>query len=164
MSADCERHVLAIDPGASGGMAVRAHGATTAFPMPGTGGDVVESIKSAVVAARCEGCEFVAVVERVGGFVGKGQPGSAMFKFGERYGFVLGALQGLGAKVVLVRPQEWQKVFGLGTAKAAGSKVVWKNRLKGEAQRRFPELKVTLATADALLINEWERVSSSGGE
>jgi hypothetical protein len=33
----------------------------------------------------------------------------------------------------------------------------WKNKLKAEAQRRFPKQKVTLANADALLIYEWAR-------
>ena len=32
------------------------------------------------------------------------------------------------------------------------SKTEWKNRLKGMAQQLYPDLKVTLATADALLI------------
>jgi hypothetical protein len=46
-------------------------------------------------------------------------------------------------------------VFGLGTASRCASKSEWKNKLKAEAQRRFPDLKVTLKTADALLILEW---------
>ena len=56
---------------------------------------------------------------------------------------------------VLVRPQTWQKDFGLGTASRCASKSEWKNKLKAEAQRRFPHLGVTLQTADALLILEW---------
>ena len=60
-------------------------------------------------------------------------------------------------RLVLVRPQVWQKGFGLGTASACAKKSEWKNKLKGEAQRRFPELRVTLGTADALLIGEWYR-------
>lgn len=56
---------------------------------------------------------------------------------------------------MLVRPQVWQKVFNLGTAASCASKSEWKNKLKAEAQRRFPHLPVTLATADALLILEW---------
>ena len=53
-----------------------------------------------------------------------------------------------------MRPQDWQKGFGLGTASACASKRIWKNKLKAEAQRRFPHLNVTLKTADALLILE----------
>ena len=49
--------------------------------------------------------------------------------------------------------------FGLGTAASCASKSEWKNKLKAEAQRRFPQLNVTLKTADALLIIEWVRAA-----
>ena len=78
-----------------------------------------------------------------------------MFRFGEHFGFVKGVIQALEIRLLLVRPQVWQKGFGLGTASACSSKTEWKNKLKAEAQRRFPHLKVTHKTADALLILEW---------
>ena len=58
-------------------------------------------------------------------------------------------------RLELVRPQVWQRAFSLGTASRCASKSVWKNKLKAEAQRRFPDLLVTHSTADALLILEW---------
>jgi hypothetical protein len=61
----------------------------------------------------------------------------------------------MGMRLELVRPQVWQKAFGLGTASACASKSIWKNKLKAEAQRRFPHLKVTHKTGDALLILEY---------
>jgi hypothetical protein len=78
-----------------------------------------------------------------------------MFRFGENFGFIKGAVQALGIRLVVVRPQVWQKGFGLGKASACASKSEWKNKLKAEAQRRFPQLNVTLKTADALLLLEW---------
>lgn len=39
----------------------------------------------------------------------------------------------------------------------AQSKTAWKNKLKEEAQRRFPQLDITLKTADALLILDYAR-------
>ena len=105
--------------------------------------------------ADVEHAACLCVLEEVNGFVGKAQPGSAMFKFGEGYGFLKGVVQALGIRLVLVRPQVWQKAFGLGTASRCASKSEWKNKLKAEAQRRFPELNVTLKTADALLILDW---------
>ena len=39
----------------------------------------------------------------------------------------------------------------------AREKTAWKNKLKAEAQRRFPDLRVTLKTCDALLILEVAR-------
>ena len=149
--------IIAIDPGASGGVAVAAFGKVVCQAMPATQGDVMELIRDVYRTAEVEDVETVCVLEEVNGFVGKAQPGSAMFKFGEGYGFIKGVVQTLGIKLVLVRPQVWQKSFGLGTASRCASKSEWKNKLKAEAQRRFPELLVTLATADALLILEWMR-------
>jgi hypothetical protein len=90
-------------------------------------------------------------LEKVGGYTGgTGQPGSAMFKFGMGYGFIQGALMTLGARIELVAPQAWQKAMGCLTK---GDKNVSKRR----AQELFPTLKVTHATADALLIAEFNR-------
>ena len=147
--------VIAIDPGVSGGVAVCAFGKTICHTMPATQGDVLELIRDLKRAADTEGIECICVLEEVGGFAGKAQPGSAMFKFGEGYGFLKGVIQALGIKLELVRPQIWQKSFGLGTASRCASKTEWKNKLKAEAQRRFPQLRVTLATADALLIADY---------
>ena len=44
-----------------------------------------------------------------------------------------------------------QKHIGVGT-RGGMSKTEWKNKLKSEAQRRYPDQTVTLATADGLLI------------
>ncbi len=136
-------------------MAVRWFEKTDCWPMPGTEGDVLERLREIKRMAGLEGDELVCVLEEVSGFAGKAQPGSAMFRFGEQFGFVKGAVQALGIRLVMVRPQVWQKGFGLGTASACASRGEWKNRLKAEAQRRFPQLKVTLKTADALLMLEW---------
>ena len=152
--------VIAIDPGVSGGIAVSAFGKTLAYAMPETEGDRLELLRSFKTTANVEGADCVCVLEEVNGFVGKAQPGSAMFKFGAHYGFLKGVAQALGIRLVLVRPQVWQRVFGLGTAASCANSREWKNKLKAEAQRRFPELNVSLKTADALLILEWARVTA----
>ena len=143
---------MAIDPGVSGGIAVFGPGKPFAYPMPDTAGDVLELLRELHQSAGLENADCECVLEQVGGFVGKRQPGSAMFKFGEGFGFLKGVIQTLRIPLELVRPQDWQKVFHLGTAAGCGGGKVWKNKLKAEAQRRFPHLKVTLATADALLL------------
>jgi hypothetical protein len=51
----------------------------------------------------------------------------------------------------MVPPKKWQKVIGF-QKRPGEEQRVWKNRLKEEAQRRFPSVKVTLNNADALLI------------
>src|SRR5690349_21908963 len=104
--------------------------------MPGTQGDLLALVREIREAGVAEGQELVCVLEEVSGFAGKAQPGSAMFRFGEHFGFVKGVVQALEVRLVLVRPQVWQKGFGLGTASACGSKTEWKDKLKAEAQRR----------------------------
>jgi hypothetical protein len=149
--------IVAIDPGVLGGIAVSGFGKVECSPMPETEGDVVDYIKSVKAAATMEGGDLVCVLEQVGGFAGKAQPGSAMFRFGEHFGFLKGVIQTLEIRLVLVRPQVWQRGFGLGTASACRTKSEWKNKLKAEAQRLFPHLPVTLKTADALLILDYAR-------
>ena len=149
--------VIAIDPGKSGGVAVAGFGAVACHAMPETEGDMLDLIRGIKSGGDVEVAETVCVLEEVGGFAGKAQPGSAMFRFGENFGFIKGLVQALGIMLELVRPQVWQKAFGLGTASACASKTEWKNKLKAEAQRRFPNLHVTHKTADALLILEWKR-------
>ena len=143
--------VLGIDPGASGGIACWSHDEPIrAWAMPATEGDQIELIRGLIGPGGA-----VAFVEQVGGFTGKGQPGSAMFKFGRSFGFTLGVLQTLDVRVELVLPQKWQKPLGLGTASSCASRSEWKAKLRACAQRLHPKLKPTLATADAILILEF---------
>jgi hypothetical protein len=97
--------------------------------------------------------DTVVYLEQVGGYVGGGgQPGSAMFKFGQNFGMCLTVPRALGMKVITYTPQQWQKPLGIGTVRTAGGKTPWKNKLKAAAQALYPKVKVTLSTADALLI------------
>lgn len=149
--------ILAIDPGKSGGIAyyTPADGSKPArayaYPMPDTPGGVLELLRDAVAVAG--GPERVEVfLESVSGYAGgPGQPGSAMFRFGEGFGFIQGACMALGVSVALVHPQRWQKALALGT-RGATDKAAWKRKLRAAAERLFPSLRVTLKTADALLI------------
>ena len=142
---------IAIDPGKSGGIAVRYPGENViAYNMPDTEGD----LRDLFVNIYSPDSPTVAYVEKVGGYIGgPGAPGSAMFNFGRNFGFILGALSGLYIRTELITPQKWQKKLGLGTSKGL-TPTQWKNKLKAEAQRLFPDIRVTLKTADALLILE----------
>jgi|SRR5208282_382128 len=150
--------IISIDPRQSGGLAVKHDGQPVqTFPMPPTEGDLLCLLRQ----LAADPANTLAVVEEVSGFVGKAQPGSSAFKFGRGFGFVLGCIQALGVRLELVRPSKWQKPLGLGTASTCASKVEWKNKLKAHAQRLYPALKVTLATADALLILDFALRSSA---
>ncbi len=111
-----------------------------------------------------------AVIEEVSGYVGKEQPGSAMFKFGQNYGALLMALTAARISHESVRPQTWQKAMGIPPRKKAvrkspdgepegekETKGQFKRRLKAKAQQLFPKTKVTLTNCDALLLAEYCR-------
>lgn len=173
-------NLIAIDPGASGGIATLTNGVVEALAMPETPTDVYEMLAGVVVKSHNTngGQPFRAYMEKVGGFTGgAGQPGSAMFNFGRSVGIVEGILIGLQIPFELITPQRWQKSFQLGTRGTvrppagfvaleerkriqkinADAKRDWKNKLKEHAQRLFPHISVTLKTADALLILEYAR-------
>lgn len=144
--------LLAIDPGASGAIAVKWPGKPIlAYPMPDDN-DLVEMMGAYQGACLLDGTDLVAYLEEVGGYIGKPQPGSSMFKFGSGYGFIRGVLAANRIKTVLVRPQTWQKgVSGVQSTKGPERK----RALKEAAARLYPNIKVTLTNADALLIADY---------
>jgi len=145
--------LLAIDPGLSGGLAVhRPDAGASAFPMPPTEGDVVDALRSLLV----EGVTH-AWVENVPWVTGGRISPASTGKLQRNVGVLHGALLALGIPHTLVAPQDWQKPLRLGTRSGCATSTEWKNKLKAEAQRRFPGLAVTLATADALLLLDYAR-------
>ena len=139
-------NLLAIDPGASGGLAF-GDTASAKDPalhaMPETVHDLAELIRDSEVEH--------AFVELVGGYIGKAQPASSAFVFGENYGKIQGILATIGIPFTLVRPQKWQLALSLGNSKGM-KKHEWKAKLKAKAQQLYPSVKITLQTADALLL------------
>lgn len=136
--------IIAIDPGANGGIACY-DGDTRVYKMPDTETDIVDLLDDLIG----EYPNVTVYIEKVGGFTGQGQPGSRMFTFGRGVGVIIGALIAYRCKIIEVPPTKWQKPYG--TSKGM-TKTEWKNKLKDHAQKLFPHLKVTLSTADALLI------------
>ena len=143
---------IGIDPGKSGGLAVLFGKEVNCTKMPETEGDVLHWIKANA------SFDSVCVIEKVGGYVGKGkdgkggQPGSAMFVFGQGYGGLRMALLACSIPFEEVTPQRWQKAIMHSGRGKHESKTQWKNRCKARAMQQFPGVNVTLATADALLI------------
>jgi hypothetical protein len=139
-----------------------AGGEVRAVSMPKTEGELAAAMREIVTAAGGP-ASVAAYVEQVGGYVRTegGQPGSAMFKFGRGFGFLLGVCAALLVPVELVTPQRWQKGVSAGV-RSGLSRADWKRKLKAQAERLFPSHRVTLATADALLILEWARRAERG--
>ena len=157
---------VAIDPGVSGGIAfnletggvnVKDKADAMAMGMPATDRDIIDELR-----LICEDDKIVAIIEDVPKYVGNNVPGSSIFPLAYNVGFVRAALMTMNVPVILVKPHDWQKHFRLGTKKDAGSTTAWKNKLKSEAQRRHPHLKVTLKTADSLLLLDFARESLLG--
>jgi hypothetical protein len=143
--------IIGIDVGASGGIAIMYPQKTVTHEKLGES-EIVDILNELKAFSFIDNYELVAYIEEVGGFIGKAQPGSAMFKFGRNFGFWLGVLASCRIKTVLVRPQVWQKgLSGLQGIKGTERK----KALKEHACRLYPDLKVTLANCDALLIAEY---------
>ena len=158
---------VGIDPGVGGGLAVVSRDGkwANAIAMPSAEAEVWKWFGQVIqISGRLFtfGC-----IELVGGYVGsynreegddgsKSNPGSAMFVFGQSYGALRMALVAAEIPFEAVRPQAWQKELGIMRTGEVGV-TQWKNRLKLEAQRLFPDIKVIKKTADALLIAEYAR-------
>lgn len=83
----------------------------------------------------------------------------SMFNFGKSAGICYGICQAFGITPIEVMPAQWQKVC---FAKKSGTRQQWKNRLKEIAQKRFPNVKVTLSNCDALLILSYGMLMTNG--
>lgn len=145
--------VIAVDPGASGGIAWARGEELGCCPMPAAITDAVDLLRS--MRAEADQCEIW--IEDVPKFVGKAIPSSTTAVLFKNFGYIEGAATAFGYRVILIKPHDWQKFFRLGTKSDCASTTEWKNKLKAEAARRFPTLDVTLKTADALLILDFAK-------
>jgi len=148
--------VLAIDPGVSGGFAAQTPEGLSTGPLPDTEGEIL-----AVLRKNATG-EHVCFLEDLVKFTGTPMPSSSMAPYAGNWGFLKGALMALDYRVILVKPQAWQKKLGLGTSKGL-QKREWKAKLRGEAERLFPGARITLANADALLILRFAELEIGSG-
>lgn len=132
---------MGIDPGQSGGIAVINGDIARAHNMPETERDVWDLLTSYTGSGI-----VCAVIEKVHAMPKQGV--SSTFKFGKGYGALRMALIASGVPFREVAPQTWQKALGCLTG---GDK----NVSKAMAQQLYPHLKITHATADALLLATW---------
>ena len=134
--------LLAIDPGASGGLAWRdADGIVHAEPMPDGMTAQVDFLRS--LAAGLPG--LTAIMEKVGTYVPGNHVGSAC-TFARHCGHLEAALYALGIPFTEVAPGVWMKKLGT----LPKDKAERKRAIRELMARRFPALEVTLKTADAL--------------
>lgn len=143
--------ILAIDPGLSGGIAIGSpsNGLQHIHPMPPTDTDIADLLRQWPGATL--------IIEKLPVFFPGAKGGMAsMAKLQRNAGVIYGICAALNIRVIEVNPHDWQKHFKLGTrSKSTGGYTEWKNKLKAEAQRRYPSFKITHAVSDAVLILEW---------
>tara|TARA_Y100000310_G_scaffold339479_1_gene432243 strand:+ start:2211 stop:2699 length:489 start_codon:yes stop_codon:yes gene_type:complete len=145
-------NVIGIDPGASGGITtIWAYGGgIDTVKMPDTERDVWDALTD-MVEAHTEITKpnpNFAYIEAVHAMPKQGVVSS--FKFGQNYGMLRAFLIALDIPFETVSPVKWQTALGCRTG---GNK----NITKAKAQELFPDIKVTHAIADALLIAEYGR-------
>ena len=136
---------IGIDPGKGGGVAIIFQDKLYASRCPDTIHDMVEEVS---VPLEMMGTKptSVACIELVHSMPGNGV--RSMFTFGQNYGTWLGIMATLKIPYSIVPPGKWMKHYG-SMPKARKDR---KNRLKQLAQQAWPDHRITLATADAILL------------
>jgi hypothetical protein len=156
-------YFLGLDPGVNGGIAILRHGreqtprwtnfrSVVLFSMPEVSEDIWNILERELPPKEERASKVVAALEKVGGYVGHEQPASRAFTFGASYGELRAFLIAGAIPRWEPTPQRWQRKLGIPGKKKNETKVQWKNRLRGEALKLFPGEKITLKTADALLL------------
>ncbi|MES2995877.1 MAG: hypothetical protein V4733_03615 [Verrucomicrobiota bacterium] len=146
--------IIGLDPGKTGGIAWWQNGEMQAERLPETMADLWNLIFIRIVCGEPEWLHAdtstccIAYLEEVHSSPQMGV--KSAFSFGQTFGRLEMALSAARIPFQRVRPQVWQKAMGCMTR---GDKNVSKRR----AQELFPHLKITHATADALLIAEYGR-------
>ena len=153
--ADVQTFYLGVDPGLGGGLALIASDATPddVVPMPKTDHDLAEFF-SALYGIDAIPHKTFAIIERVHAMPKNGS--ISAFKLGQSYGTLRGLLAAFEIPYTEVSSSVWKRHHGL-IAPAGATDTVKKNLSKAKAQQLFPNLKITHAIADALLIAEYGR-------
>lgn len=139
--------ILAIDPGAGGGLAWVGYDLTVQCqPMPDgmtAQADLIRAIKLATP-------ETEVVLEKTGTYQ-PGNSGPSAAKFARHCGHLEAICYCIGIPTEQVAPGVWQKALGA----LPKEKPERKRAIKELMARRYPRLEVTLKTADALGILTW---------
>jgi len=153
---------IGIDPGKNGAIAWISDGKPCVEKMPETLKDLWEIIESfafsdcGAMRVKYSNCDCKAYIENVtpmpsfGDGPRRSMGATSAFAFGRGVGNLEMALTAAGIPFERVTPLKWQTTMGCRTG---GDK----NVSKRKAQELFPSMKITHATADALLIAEYGR-------
>lgn len=153
-----EKIFIGIDPGVSGAItALDENGKVVALTkMPQTMGELLSFLQ------QFTDNDTTCYLEKVHARPGDGA--ASMFKFGQGFGWLQMALLAAKIKTIEVLPNTWMRGLGIKSKKKDETKTAYKNRLKFVAEQLFPEQRVTLWNADALLIAHALYVADKKGE
>lgn len=146
---------MGIDPGKKGGIAVIDTETTEveAYNMPEFYTDIYDLLRD--LSFRHGVHKLTVIIEDVGQGI-PAQSSKATATFARHNGWLEMALYALALRTEKVKPQKWQKKFSNQVSRPKGMpEAEWKNMLKSLAQRLYPQVKVTLPKADALLLAEY---------
>jgi hypothetical protein len=146
------RFYFSIDPGAQGAAVIARKGEIRDYlPLSGATARGIWDFIS-----QCDLGDATAVIEKVPTAIfgaGKSSCSKLYGSFCELRAFLVAAQ----IPFEEVQATKWQKELGIPKRKKNETRTKWKNRLKSHAERLFPQIKVTLAICDALLISEYCR-------
>ena len=138
------RVFIGIDPGINGGMAFIYNDTYYAKKTPPTVSEMADELIT--LQEMGPNLPTYCFIEQVHSMPKQGV--KSVFTFGKGYGQWLGILATLRIPYIQVTPHKWMKHYG----SMPKDKKDRKNHLKHLEQQRYPDVKITLATADAMLI------------
>lgn len=145
-------HILSIgiDPGKTGSIAFidSTAGRAWSFKLDCTDRDIADGMRDALFSQEGGAADAFAIIEKVHSSPQMGV--KSAFTFGQSFGKLEMVLNCFGVRFEYVTPSKWQ---GDMKCRTKGDK----NITKAAAQRLFPQLKITHANADALLLAEYGR-------
>ena len=143
------RVFIGIDPGKNGGIGFIYNDNYYVKHCPSTVSEMADELM--LLNDMAPDISKYAIIESVHSM--PGNSGRSMFTFGKGYGQWLGILSTLKIPYIEVTPHKWMKHYPA----IPKDKKERKNHLKHLAQQRFPNVKITLATCDAILLANYLR-------
>jgi hypothetical protein len=148
---------LGIDPGALGGFALLEGEQVRFRKMPAAEEGIWKLLSEDLSLRKPSGGSVQGIIEWISpAMFGTGK--SSMSKLYGSYCALRMALRALRIPFLAVKPFVWQRGCGISPRKHGENRSRWKQRLRRHACGIYPNLKITLATSDALLIAHWGRL------
>lgn len=143
-------YFVAVDPGTSGGWAIMDESGGVVDVRGFSDPQDVLAVGEWCSNMQKNGDQVLACIEQVWASPVMGPAGA--FTFGENYGQWCAGLRARGVPMYSITPQRWQRVVAFDVTVQGTER---KRALKTLAERLAPTARITLATADALLLAQY---------